>query len=98
MAPKTHDVDLSHGGRQNIRKVEKEVGLGTKRPDQHVYQKDDRNHRSKFHKRFHLALRWSLISLAAGIADLQKAARRSRSIPRTPFGGLESSSIVGLRC
>ena len=86
MAPKTHDVDLSHNGGKIARKLEKGVALGAKRPDQHVYQKDDGDQRSKFHKHFHLALRWSLISLAAGIADLQKAARRSRSIPRTPFG------------
>jgi hypothetical protein len=55
---------------ENSEKTREGVGLGAKRPDQHVYQKDDGDQRSKFHKHFHLALRWSLISLAAGIADL----------------------------
>ena len=70
MGAETYDVDLGHSGGTIARKLEKGVGLGAKRPDQHVYQKDDGDQRSKFHKYFRLALRWSLISLAAGITDL----------------------------
>lgn len=50
MGAETYDVDLGHSGGTIARKLEKGVGLGAKRPDQHVYQKDDGDQRSKFHK------------------------------------------------
>jgi hypothetical protein len=41
MGAKAHDVDIRHSGGKIARKLEKGVGLGAKRPDQRVYQKDD---------------------------------------------------------